>query len=58
MPVRERFREGIFFLPFPIMLLYIDRIEDFNQLYELLVCYFRNTRPEGVKERLYLFLNK
>ena len=36
----------------------LDRIEDFNQLYELLTCYFRNIRPANAHERLYLFLDE
>jgi len=35
----------------------LDRIEDFNQLYELIDCYLRNTRPEN-PQRLYIFLDE
>lgn len=35
----------------------LDRIEDFNQLYELIDCYLRNLRP-GNKQRLYIFLDE
>jgi len=48
---KRRPRKSVFYFS-------LDRIEDFNQLYELLVCYFRNIRPEGVNERLYLFLDE
>lgn len=36
----------------------LDRIEDFNQLYELLTCYFRNSMPKNANERRYLFLDE
>ena len=36
----------------------LDRIEDFNQLYELLTCYFRNLRSENLYQRRYLFLDE
>jgi len=36
----------------------LDRIEDFNQLYDLLECYFRNVRHGQKRERLYLFLDE
>ncbi len=35
----------------------LDRIEDFNQLYELIDCYLRNVRPANPK-RLYIFLDE
>ena len=35
----------------------LDRIEDFNQLYELIDCYLRNIRPGNLK-RLYIFLDE
>jgi len=35
----------------------LDRIEDFNQLYELIDCYLRNLRP-GNQQRLYIFLDE
>jgi predicted AAA+ superfamily ATPase len=35
----------------------LDRIEDFNQLYELIDCYLRNIRP-GNPQRLYIFLDE
>lgn len=35
----------------------LDRIEDFNQLYELIDCYLRNARP-GNPKRLYVFLDE
>ncbi len=35
----------------------LDRIEDFNQLYELIECYLRDIRPVN-SERLYLFLDE
>jgi len=36
----------------------LDRIENFNQLYELLTCFFRNSRSARRDERLYLFLDE
>ena len=33
----------------------LDRIEDYNQLYELIDCYLRNVRP-GKPQRLYILL--
>ena len=35
----------------------LDRIEDYNQLYELIDCYLRNVRP-GNPDRLYIFLDE
>jgi len=35
----------------------LDRIENFNQLYELIDCYLRNVRP-GKPQRLYIFLDE
>jgi predicted AAA+ superfamily ATPase len=35
----------------------LDRIEDFNQLYELIDCYLKNVRPAD-PERLYIFLDE
>lgn len=35
----------------------LDRIEDYNQLYELIDCYLRNVRP-GNPQRLYIFLDE
>ena len=35
----------------------LDRIEDFNQLYELIDCYLRNVRPVNPK-RLHIFLDE
>jgi predicted AAA+ superfamily ATPase len=35
----------------------LDRIEDFDQLYELIDCYLRNVRP-GNPKRLYIFLDE
>ena len=35
----------------------LDRIEDFNQLYELIDCYLKNVRP-GNQKRLYIFLDE
>lgn len=35
----------------------LDRIEDYNQLYELIDCYIRNARP-GNPQRLYVFLDE
>ena len=35
----------------------LDRIEDYNQLYELIDCYIRNVRP-GNPQRLYVFLDE
>jgi predicted AAA+ superfamily ATPase len=35
----------------------LDRIEDFNQLYELIDCYLKNVRPANPK-RLYIFLDE
>ncbi|MEA1971579.1 MAG: AAA family ATPase, partial [Thermodesulfobacteriota bacterium] len=35
----------------------LDRIEDFNQLYELIDCYLQNLRP-GNPQRLYIFLDE
>ncbi len=35
----------------------LDRIEDYNQLYELIDCYLRNVRP-GRPQRLYIFLDE
>ena len=35
----------------------LDRIEDYNELYELIDCYLRNVRP-GNPQRLYVFLDE
>lgn len=35
----------------------LDRIEDYNQLYELIDCYLRNVRP-GKPQRLYILLDE
>jgi len=35
----------------------LDRIEDFNQLYDLISCYLNYIRPT-IKDRLYIFLDE